>query len=62
MTDIHPDPIIVKQIVESIIKQIPTRKIIQPEEVSELVFFLCGETAKNITGATFDIDGGYTAQ
>ncbi|WP_028921012.1 SDR family NAD(P)-dependent oxidoreductase [Pseudonocardia acaciae] len=37
---------------------IPVGRFGRPEEVAELVAFLCGEQAGYITGATFDINGG----
>ena len=58
----HPDPKVNKVISETIISGIPTKKSIKSEDVAELVYFLCGECTKNITGATYTIDGGFTAQ
>ena len=58
----HPDPQINKIISETIISEVPTKKAIKSEEVAELVSFFCGEWAKNITGTTYTIDGGTTAQ
>jgi 3-oxoacyl-[acyl-carrier protein] reductase len=37
---------------------IPVGRLGRPEEVGELVAFLCGDSAGYITGATFDINGG----
>lgn len=34
----------------------------QPEEVAEPVLFLCSDRASFITGATYAVDGGWTAQ
>jgi NAD(P)-dependent dehydrogenase (short-subunit alcohol dehydrogenase family) len=34
----------------------------QPEEVAELVLFLCSERASFITGTASCVDGGFTAQ
>ncbi|MCU0976660.1 MAG: SDR family oxidoreductase [Steroidobacteraceae bacterium] len=36
-------------------------RFVRPEEVAELVFFLCQPTAAAITGADYSIDFGYTA-
>lgn len=40
----------------------PIGRLGQPEEVAELVFFLCTDKASFITGSLQVIDGGYTAQ
>ncbi|MBD2841627.1 3-hydroxybutyrate dehydrogenase [Erythrobacter rubeus] len=40
----------------------PTKKFVQPEEVSALAAFLCREEAGNVTGANWSIDGGWTAE
>ena len=39
----------------------PLGRLGQPEEVAELIYFLCSEQAQFITGAVMPIDGGYTA-
>ena len=33
----------------------------RPEEVAGVVFFLCGEEASFVTGATWSVDGGWSA-
>ncbi len=33
----------------------------QPEEVAGVVFFLCSEEASFVTGATWSVDGGWSA-
>lgn len=40
----------------------PLNRLGQPEEVAELVNFLCSDNASFITGSLQVIDGGYTAQ
>ena len=40
----------------------PTKKFVQPEEVAALAVFLCRDEAQNITGANYEIDGGWTAK
>ena len=40
----------------------PTRKFAQPEDIGALAVFLCRDVAANITGANYEIDGGWTAQ
>jgi 2-keto-3-deoxy-L-fuconate dehydrogenase len=42
------------------IKQ-PIARLGRPEEVAEVVFFLCSESATYITGTSILVDGGYTA-
>ena len=40
----------------------PTKSFVTPEDVAALAVFLCGEPARNITGANYAIDGGWTAE
>lgn len=40
----------------------PSLRFVAPEELAELVLFLCGSGASNITGAEISVDGGWTAQ
>ena len=40
----------------------PTRQFVQPEEIAELVVYLCGDMARSITGSAISIDGGWTAK
>jgi len=40
----------------------PLGRLGQPEDVSELVYFLCSDKASFITGSLYAVDGGYTAQ
>lgn len=39
-------------------RQIPMRRMGQPREVAELLFFLCSDKARYITGSEMFIDGG----
>src|SRR5579872_3951989 len=39
----------------------PTRRFIQPEEIAQLITYLCTDAARSITGAAIAIDGGWTA-
>jgi 3-hydroxybutyrate dehydrogenase len=40
----------------------PTKRFVTVDEVAALAVFLAGEDAKSITGANYEIDGGWTAQ
>lgn len=51
---------------ESVIKDVmlanqPTKKFVQVQEVAAMVNYLSSEAAASITGASFSIDGGWTA-
>jgi 3-hydroxybutyrate dehydrogenase len=39
----------------------PTQRFIIPEEIAQLITYLCTDAAKSITGAAIAIDGGWTA-
>ena len=39
----------------------PTKKLVQPSEVAALAVLLCRDEARNINGANYTIDGGWTA-
>lgn len=39
----------------------PMHAFTTPESIGELVLFLCGDAARTITGASYSIDGGWTA-
>jgi NAD(P)-dependent dehydrogenase (short-subunit alcohol dehydrogenase family) len=41
---------------------VPTGKFAEPEEVAEIVAFLCQDSSLNINGQDIRIDGGYTAR
>lgn len=47
---------------EVLLARQPTKKFVQVEEVGALAAFLCRDVAQNITGANYEIDGGWTAQ
>jgi 3-hydroxybutyrate dehydrogenase len=40
----------------------PTKQFVTVEQVAELMLFLCSDAAASITGSTYSIDGGWTAQ
>jgi NAD(P)-dependent dehydrogenase (short-subunit alcohol dehydrogenase family) len=49
-----------EQFRERALAAVPIKRIIQPEEVAELVRFLAGPAAAAITGQTYNICGGQT--
>jgi 3-hydroxybutyrate dehydrogenase len=40
----------------------PTKQFVTVEEVAAIAVFLCGDAAKQITGANLSVDGGWTAE
>lgn len=40
----------------------PTKEFVQPEDVAAMAVFLCRHEARNITGANYNIDGGWIAE
>ena len=40
----------------------PSKRFVEVDEVAALAVFLCGESARSITGAAIPIDGGWTAR
>jgi 3-hydroxybutyrate dehydrogenase len=40
----------------------PSLEFVTPEQLGALVCFLCTDAAKQLTGATIPVDGGWTAQ
>jgi 3-hydroxybutyrate dehydrogenase len=40
----------------------PTKQFVTVDEVAAIAVFLCGESAKQITGANLSVDGGWTAE
>ena len=47
-------------ILQKFIEQVPAGRLITPEEVAEVVAFLCTPAAAMIVGQTIIVDGGYT--
>lgn len=51
---------------EEVVKDIMLQKaavkeLIEPSTIGEIALFLCSDAAKNITGSTMTVDGGWTA-
>jgi 3-hydroxybutyrate dehydrogenase len=47
---------------EIILATQPTKRFVEIEDIAALAVFLCGDSAKSITGAALPIDGGWTAR
>ncbi len=51
------------EVVEKVMLEgMAVKRLVEPAEVAELALFLCGPAAASVTGASFAIDGGWTAQ
>ena len=46
---------------EAIIAQIPARRMGEPAEIAEMVAWLCSDRASYVTGACYNVDGGWMA-
>ncbi len=40
----------------------PTKEFVTIEQVASLALYLCSDAASAMTGTTYSIDGGWTAQ
>ncbi len=45
--------------VATLVEQTPMKKLAQPADIADGIYFLASDQAKHITGATLDISGGY---
>src|SRR5436309_3075197 len=46
---------------DAIIAQIPFRRMGEPGEIAEMVVWLCSERASYVSGASYNVDGGWMA-
>jgi NAD(P)-dependent dehydrogenase (short-subunit alcohol dehydrogenase family) len=46
---------------EQIMTHIPIHRMGQPEEIAEMVVWLCSERASYVTGVAYNVDGGWMA-
>ena len=46
---------------DAIIAQIPQKRMGDPAEIAEMVAWLCSDRASYVTGACYNVDGGWTA-
>lgn len=49
-----------QDMVDEVVRRTPFKRIGKPEEVAEVVTFLCSDKAKWITGQVIVVDGGYS--
>ena len=45
----------------AILAQIPVKRLGNPEEIAEMVVWLCSDRASYVTGAAYNVDGGWMA-
>ena len=43
---------------EELVKHIPLRRLGEPEEVAEVIYFLCSEQSRYVTGVEMEVNGG----
>jgi NAD(P)-dependent dehydrogenase (short-subunit alcohol dehydrogenase family) len=46
---------------EELMRMVPFRRMGKPEEIGEMVLFLCSDRASYISGGCYNVDGGYMA-
>ncbi|MBS0558823.1 MAG: glucose 1-dehydrogenase [Proteobacteria bacterium] len=46
---------------DQILAKVPARRMGEPEEIAEMVVWLCSDRASFVTGAAYNVDGGYVA-
>ena len=51
-----------ENILQKFIERVPAGRLVAPEDVAEVVAFLCSSAAKMIVGQTIVVDGGYALQ
>lgn len=48
-------------VAEVLLARTPLKRLVEPPEVADMVAFLCGPGTDSVTGASFSMDGGWTA-
>ena len=52
-----------EEVVEDVLlAHTPVKRLVEPDEVASLAMWLCGPGTASVTGASFPVDGGWTAQ
>lgn len=52
-----------EEVVEDVLlAHTPVKRLVEPDEVASLAVWLCGPGTASVTGASFPVDGGWTAQ
>ena len=46
---------------EAILAQVPFHRMGNPEEIAEMVVWLCSDRASYVSGAAYNVDGGWMA-
>jgi 3-hydroxybutyrate dehydrogenase len=46
---------------EVLLERTPVKRLVETSEVAELVAYLCGPGTDSVTGASFRMDGGWSA-
>ncbi|WP_243791718.1 3-hydroxybutyrate dehydrogenase [Saccharopolyspora gloriosae] len=51
-----------EQVVEDVLlARTPVKRLVEPDEVADLIYWLCGPNTASVTGSSFPMDGGWTA-
>ena len=51
-----------EQVIEDVLlARTPVKRLVEPDEVADLVCWLCGPATTSVTGSSFPMDGGWTA-
>ncbi|MCH9671607.1 MAG: SDR family oxidoreductase, partial [Gammaproteobacteria bacterium] len=55
---VEKEGISMEEVVDSVARTIPIRRLNEPEDVAGVAVFLASPAARNITGQAFNVDGG----